>query len=109
MTEQKTTTLRLRRIRFKDGRTVEVLRPKSGNAELLRQSYAKNAPAVAAPYFADGTISGYAIVVWGSDGKTSSVANTDGRIPGILIPDLVRNKLIADKIEEWTIDTVNGD
>lgn len=57
-------------------------------------------------------ICGFAIVVWGSD--TRSTADLGAKlqagsvIPEILIPDFVRNRLLAVKIEQWTVDAVNG-
>jgi hypothetical protein len=53
-------------------------------------------------------LAGFAVVVWGKDGTISSMLRSDGRIPGILVPDLVRNKLLAERIEDWTIDTINS-
>jgi hypothetical protein len=57
-------------------------------------------------------ICGFALVVWGSN--TRSTADLGAKIhagsviPEILIPDFVRNRLLAVKIEEWTVDTVRG-
>ncbi len=54
-------------------------------------------------------IAGYAIVLWDREGR--SIANFGARegspIPTILIPDFVRNLLLARRIETWTIDTIN--
>ena len=56
-----------------------------------------------------GEIVGCAIVLWGRDGaSTSSVwMRAANPIPGILVPDFVRNRLLAQKIKGWTIETVN--
>lgn len=58
---------------------------------------------------ADGSmIAGYALVVWGYDGKSTAKSFTDGGVsPSMLVPDFVKNRLLADKIEDWTIETVN--
>jgi hypothetical protein len=53
-------------------------------------------------------IAGFAFVIWSSEGATSSVVINNSRIPGIVIPDLVRNKLLAEKIEEWTIESIHN-
>jgi hypothetical protein len=54
-------------------------------------------------------IAGFAIVVWGSDlGSTAvSLLTPVNTIPSMLVPDFVRNRLLAQKIEEWTLDSVN--
>ena len=56
-------------------------------------------------------ICGFALVVWGSDTRSTAdlgVKIHDGSvIPEILIPDFVRNRLLAVKIEQWTIDELN--
>ena len=54
-------------------------------------------------------LAGFAFVVWGRDGEsTCDCANLEGHIPTILIPDFVRNRLLAWRIEGWTLDTING-
>lgn len=57
-------------------------------------------------------ICGFALVVWASDTRSTADLGAkvhDGSvIPEILIPDFVRNRLLAVKIEEWTVDTVRG-
>ena len=55
-------------------------------------------------------IVGFAFMVWDHRGTSVATAyNMDGHIPAILIPDFVRNRLLAGKIEQWTIDTLNGE
>ena len=48
-------------------------------------------------------------MVWASDGTSTSkcLSRVNSPIPSILIPDFVRNKLLAEKIEAWTIDSLN--
>lgn len=56
----------------------------------------------------DANVGGFAFMVWDVNGSsTCECRNVDGHIPEILIPDFVRNRLLAFKIESWTIDTVN--
>lgn len=58
---------------------------------------------------ADARIAGFAFVVWDVDGTSTCIAsvNDGSTIPAILVPDFVRNRLLPDRIERWTIDTVN--
>lgn len=56
---------------------------------------------------------GFALVVWGADGRSTADLGTKTPdnglvIPEILVPDFVRNRLLAVKIEDWTVDTVRG-
>ncbi len=48
---------------------------------------------------------GFAFVIWAEDGLSAADmgGNDKNRIPGILIPDFARNRLLAEKIEEWTM------
>jgi len=105
MTEHKTSTPRLHSVRFKDGgATVRVIHapPKRKNRadldRLVRETLAF--------YPSDSCdIGGFAFVVWDAEGASTCVlANYDGRIPSILIPDFVRNRLLAQKIIQWTMD-----
>lgn len=97
--------MRLRRIRFKDGRTIDVLRPKKTDDTVLRERFA-----VATKYAMEPTehpLAGYALVVWQTDGTSTAFLQSDGKIPSILVPDFVRNRLLAMRIEDWTIETIN--
>lgn len=57
-------------------------------------------------------ICGFALVVWGSDTRSTADLGcevTNGpHIPTILVPDFVRNRLLAQQIEVWTVDSMNG-
>lgn len=58
-------------------------------------------------------ICGFGLVVWGSKGSSTADLGTKqpdqgAIIPEILIPDFIRNRLLAVKIEDWTVDTVRG-
>lgn len=55
----------------------------------------------------DNEIAGFALVVWDKDQNWSTdFANIDGRIPLALIPDYARNCLLANTIEDWTLQSV---
>ena len=56
-----------------------------------------------------GDVAGAAFVVWSADNGSSAMmfAGADSRIPSILIPDFVRNRLLAVKIIDWTKDDIN--
>lgn len=53
-------------------------------------------------------IAGFAFVVWGHEGaSTCKMHVEDGKpFPSILAPDFVRNRLLAERIETWTIETL---
>lgn len=54
-------------------------------------------------------IAGYVMVAWAADGTSWSTCRV-GRasaIPSVLVPDFVRNKLLAQRIEDWTIESIN--
>lgn len=55
-------------------------------------------------------IVGYVVMCWSADGTSAckTIAKDGSTIPSILVPDFVRNRLLADRIESWTLDTVNG-
>lgn len=96
---------RLRRIRYKDGRVLEVFRPAASDPAYLSQKISETV----AMHLATATgPSGVAVVLWDSAGYTSGRVLNGTSLPGILIPDLVRNTLLGHKIEDWTIDTING-
>ena len=99
-------TLRCRAVKFKTGGEIRVLKKKWNDTDtVVRQATERVLKA-----HTEG-IAGYAIVVWGSDGEmTSSLGcGPRNRVPPILVPELVRNKLLAHKITDWTIDEINGD
>ena len=53
-------------------------------------------------------VGGWAFVVWGPDGASvAAVGVPRSNIPSILVPDFVRNRLLAYRREDWTLETVN--
>ncbi len=100
----RTSVPRLRSVRFKDGRApLRVLRG-DDYAVIARRRVDRVMAAL------DGRVAGMAIVVWGPDG--ASVAGMTvtpiSKIPSILVPDFVRNRLLAECIESWTLDSIEG-
>lgn len=95
--------LRLRAVRFKDGREIRVMRSTDdGNAEIKRR-VSQAVDALSEP------VVGVALVAWSeNNGSVAHVyVGDDSRIPFILVPDFVRNRLLANAIEKWTIDTLD--
>lgn len=78
---------------------------RKSDSDILREKWAADVPQMMRE--SKGRVEGFAVMIWGSDGSTV-YAHTDGSIPSILVPDFVRNRLLASRIEAWTIDTING-
>lgn len=53
---------------------------------------------------AGADIAGFAFVVWASDNTSTADLRCGARskIPSIATPDVIRNRLLAFKIEEWS-------
>lgn len=98
----KTSIPRLRRIRFKDGRTIEMLRlPENPGSDGMWAD-------IRAKMESHGSeVEGYAFVVWGGDYSTVALA-TGPSLPLAYLPDYVRNRLLLQIFERWTIDTLEG-
>lgn len=97
--------LHLRRVRFKDGRTLEVLRPMAeAEDRSMRQQLADGVQTK----MRQGKLllAGYGLVVWFTDGSCSCDYRTNGQIPSPLIPDLVRGKLLAELAVDYAVDTI---
>ena len=47
-------------------------------------------------------------MAWGSDGGSSckTFVKDGSIIPTALIPDFVRNRLLAERIEQWTLESL---
>lgn len=54
-------------------------------------------------------VAGMAFILWDIEGTSvvKQLVKDGSRIPCILVPDFVRNRLLADRIEEWTIEIIN--
>ena len=103
--------IRLRSIRYKDGRAqLRVLYPPEPFD--YSADAAKRCQATIQALADEGSnIAGYALVVWAGCGKSavSFAANDASAIPSILIPDFVRNRLLAERIESWTLSGMEED
>lgn len=95
--------LRLRSVRFKNGGGELRVMPNSepGNADVKRRVLGA-LDSMSAP------IVGIALVAWAEDNGSVAHLNISGesRIPFILVPDFVRNRLLANAIEHWTLESV---
>ena len=96
----KTGTLRLRSIRYKDGR---------GSLRVVPDFRDKDRPIVEAHIkqmldIQGNDIAGFAFVVWGADKRAMAYSSSNSRsvIPPIMVPDFVRERLLAEKIMEWS-------
>jgi hypothetical protein len=55
----------------------------------------------------EGQIAGFAFVVWDADGAASCKTLAGGCVPALLMPEFVKNKILAERITDWTLDEVN--
>lgn len=54
-------------------------------------------------------IAGYAIVMWDEEMLSNGEMRVwNNPIPSMLVPDFVRNWLLAHRTEEWTIETLKN-
>lgn len=101
MITERTTTLRCRRVRFKNGGTIEMLRPKTEDvAARLRTS------AVQAEDGNPKEIVGYALVVWRSSGEVFTAYHNGNRSPILAgqVPQYVKDCLLAEVAVRWSRD-----
>lgn len=95
----KTTTLRLRRVRFKNGRTIEVFRPpqKLAMGQRLQDS-------VADALSRESNISAYVLVAWREKGSCYiAYGNECGSgIPEASLPNITRDALVAEMGARWS-------
>lgn len=99
--------LKLRSIRFKNGGEIRLLPIPASD---LEPAYAKERIGRVVDALA-GPVAGFAIVAWGPDGKSTALMHTTkaSLMPSMMIPEFVRNRLLADQIERWTIESVRED
>lgn len=101
MSEPKVARLRLRSVKLKSGGgEIRVLHGTTRDDE-ARYAEDRLKKVIAAH---DERIAGFAMVVWAPDGASTAltVVNETSKMPSILVPDFVRNRLLADTIERWT-------
>lgn len=107
MAETRVARTRIRAVRFKSGGEVRLLRLPTREDTI---HYAKKRVGQAIDSLPD-RIAGFAVVVWGADnGSVSLISVNEGsKIPSILAPDFVRNRLLASQIETWTLESLSGE
>lgn len=103
MTE--TARVRIGKVRLKNGPVILRLPTHNERRTKMAQEWVKCV--LDAHVTADASVDGFAFVVWDRDGASTCKMIAGGGIPSILIPDFVRNKLLADKIEDWTLMTIS--
>lgn len=104
--EPRVARIRIRSVKFKSGGEIRLLRlPDPEDARRFAENRAKK---VIDAY--QGLVAGFAFVVWGADGGSTALVsvNEASNIPSIMVPDFVRNRLLAERIEAWTLDTLAG-
>lgn len=90
----------VRRVRFKDGRSLEILRQYTQNDR-------KHIDARVGPmmdrFFADGKgAGGFAFCIWDANGASCSAqSNFIGPVPSAGVPDFVRNLLMLQLAASW--------
>jgi hypothetical protein len=102
--EQRTSTLRLRRIRFKDGRApIEVIRKRSLQEE--RAQVLADIGRVLDVHIQgeSSDIAGFAFVVWSHDtASTATLRCYDNGVACVLVPEFVKERLRHEITEKWT-------
>lgn len=95
--------LRLRSVRFKDGRAP--LRMFYCGRPDIRREIINAAKRV---FDCHPNPAAMALVVWDADCNSTAkmVVSDMSSIPTILVPDFVRNRLLAERIETWTLETL---
>lgn len=96
---------RIRSVQFKNGGFIRLLRDPVDRDRKYIEDGARQTIAM------QHDIAGYAIVVWGKDLSSTCHAYTGPRsvLPSIYVPDYVRNRLLASKIEQLAVDTICGE
>lgn len=93
----------IRRVRFKSGGELRLMpdRRDAGRAKI--ESLIREA------LDAQGEVVGFALVAWdtGTRSVSTSWSGASNPIPSVLMPDFVRNRLLAECIGTWTIDIIN--
>ena len=100
--------MRLRSVRYKDGRgELRVMPDHRASDKALIE---RRVRALLDAHHANSDTAGFAMVLWGADGSSTCDMGAGKRsnIPYILIPDFVRNRLLAAKIIDWAADDILG-
>lgn len=101
---------RIGKITFKNGTRLTVIDTKKEDRDIAFHVPKRLAEMCQQHLDAGSNIAGYALVIWGSDSSTTADMQTlkGNSIPLILAPDLVRNRLLALKIEEWSVNQMRN-
>lgn len=93
--------LRVRRVRMKSGGSIELLRPAEKDPD--REQIERAIENVLDEHAITSDFSGFALVVWGDDLCSTGDCAVGARsvIPVIVVPDFVRNYLLAAKIRQF--------
>jgi hypothetical protein len=104
MADMKVGTLRLRSVRFKNGGELRLLptQTREDDVRFVRERVERVIDTHT------GRIAGVALVVWAPDNSSTVTlsVNDSSKIPSIMVPDFVRNRLLAERIESWTLDDI---
>lgn len=105
MSEYKVGSLRLRSVRLKSGGGEIRVMPGPTRDDDLRYAERRLLETIRST---QGRVAGFAMVAWSPDNGSVSVltVNEGSKIPSIMVPDFVRNRLLAAQIEAWTLDTL---
>lgn len=100
-----TARVRIGRVTLKRGGRIELLREPANADRGAIEAHLRETIDAHGQDFA-----GYAVVFWSSDGGSTADLRlgSNSKIPSILVPDFVRNRLLALQVERWTIDSVNN-
>lgn len=98
--------MRLRRIRFKDGRTLDVLRPRvDREAVRVRDALAASSDLCIETMQPSGIV-GYALVAWARNGEVfCAYENGDhSTVPAGFVPQYVHDVLLGEVAVRWSQD-----
>ena len=95
---------RIRSVRFKDGRADLRILYRPDHREVLKRRIAKIMDA-------SPDIAGVAIVVWSADNRSAAMLAVDGssKIPTMMVPTFVKNRLMTERILEFTLEALDDD
>ena len=93
---------RSRSVKYKH--TGFILHIMKAQSDIVRINVMSETRNMLAGFESDGKpVVGFALVMWGSDGASSAtiISGEGSAIPAIAMPEFIKNRLIAAKIEEW--------
>lgn len=104
MKPSRTSTLRLRRVRFKDGRApLEVIPQRSAQQERIEVEDQIRKVLDAHLTGGSNNIAGFAFVVWAHDTASSADLRCyESGVPRVMVPEFVKERLRHEITERWT-------